>query len=54
MTSKDVFQILSSVGNVFQLNNLNIRDVEVNLYLDKNVSLKLEGANMSVPGKQFS
>lgn len=52
-TSKDVFQVLSSIGNVFQLNNLNIRDGQVNLYLDKNVSLKLEGASMSVSGKQL-
>jgi hypothetical protein len=52
-TSKDVFHVLSSIGNVFQLNNLNIREGQVNLYLDKNVSLKLEGANMSVSGKQL-
>ena len=52
-SSKDVFKVLSSIGNIFQLNNLNIRDGEVNLYLDKDVSLRLEGATMSVSGNQL-
>jgi hypothetical protein len=52
-TSKDVFNVLSSVGTIFQLNNLNIRDGEVNLLLDKNISLHLEGATMSVSGNQL-
>ncbi|MEO5564653.1 MAG: hypothetical protein ABIR18_14500 [Chitinophagaceae bacterium] len=51
--SKDVFDVLSTVGNILQLNNLNIRDGLVNLYLDNNISLRLEGTTMSVSAKQL-
>jgi hypothetical protein len=51
--SQDIFHVLEDIGNVFQLNNLSITDGKVNLFLPNNSSLRLEGATMSVSGKQL-
>lgn len=51
---QDVFQVLKDIGDILQLNNLNIRDGQVNLYLGNNSTLKLEGATMSVAAKQLT
>lgn len=51
--SQDVFQVLSGIGNILQLNNLDITDGQLNLFFGKNTHLRLEGATMSVSGKKL-
>lgn len=51
--SQDVFQILAGIGAILQLNNMNIVDGQVNLFLPHNTRLQLEGATMSVKGKEL-
>jgi hypothetical protein len=51
--SQDIFEVLGDIGNVFQLENLNMTEGELNLFLPDNSSLKLEGASMAVSGKKL-
>ncbi|MET0392240.1 MAG: hypothetical protein ABW019_03825 [Chitinophagaceae bacterium] len=51
--SQDVFQVLAGIGSSLQLSNVDIIDGKVDLLLEKNARLQLEGANMSVRGKEL-
>lgn len=50
---QDIFRILAGIGNIMQLSNVDIIDGQVNLLLSKHTRLQLEGATMSVRGKQL-
>jgi hypothetical protein len=50
---QDIFQLLTAVGNILQLNNVDIIDGQVDLLLSNHARLQLEGTTMSVLGKQL-
>lgn len=51
--TQDIFEVLAGVGNILQLNNLDITEGQVNLFFANNTALQLEGATMSVSGRKL-
>lgn len=51
--SQDLFQVLTGLGAILQLNNVDIIDGKVDLFLAKDTRLQLEGATMSVRGREL-
>ncbi len=51
--ARDIFQVLAGVGDIMQLNQVNIIDGEVNLFFRNNNQLRLSNATLSVKGEQL-
>lgn len=50
---KNIFQTLDAIGDILQLDNLDIADGQVNLFFKNNIRLQLENADISVLGHQL-
>lgn len=51
--TQNVFQVLSGVGTILQLNNLDITEGQLNLFFPNKTKLQLEGATMSLSAKEL-
>jgi hypothetical protein len=48
LKKQNVFQVLEGIGNIIQLNNLDIEDGQINIHFKGGSQLQLENASMSV------
>jgi hypothetical protein len=51
--SQNVFEILSGIGSIIQLNDLDITDGQVNLFFPNQTKLQLDGATMSLSARDL-